>query len=162
MKENRNTQNRPDSRSSKQSSGTREYTGYNYDLFSDSYKQRLFGSVKVVLLCFLAALILLIAKSCFGPSGNIDADLLKGSFVYEENTVYEFDGKGKGCMCITDGGSRYHYEYTYTIKEDQIMLDFEAEEVRDATYTFKLNGDKLTIIGGEGTAGGKYTLIKSD
>lgn len=124
-------------------------------------RRRIFiGSVTVVLLCLLIVLIVLLAKSCSGPSKSTNTDLLKGSFVYEQNTVYEFDGKGNGCMCITDSGSQYHYEYTYTIKEDHVMLDFKAEEVRDATYTFKLSDDKLTITGGEGTAGGTYTLTK--
>ncbi len=114
-------------------------------------------------LCVLVLVVVLIVKISSGGTGTkTGSNLLKGSFVYEDNTIYEFDGSGTGCMCITSDGGHYHYEYTYTIKDDQLMLDFEAEEVRDATYTYELKGDTLTITGGEGTAGGTYTLTRSE
>lgn len=52
------------------------------------------------------------------------------------------------------------YEYTYKINNDILEIDYKNEEVHDATYTYKLEGDELELIGGEGTIGGEYTLKK--
>ena len=51
-------------------------------------------------------------------------------------------------------------QYPLGIKDDQISIDYENESVRDGTYTFSLEKDKLTLIGGEGTVGGTYTLTR--
>lgn len=37
-------------------------------------------------------------------------------------------------------------------------IDFSDEAVHDGTYTFSVDGDTLTLIGGEGTIGGSYEL----
>ena len=52
------------------------------------------------------------------------------------------------------------YEFTYKIKKDQISINYENESVLDGTYTFSVDKDKLTLIGGEGTVGGTYTLTR--
>ncbi|MBE6619709.1 MAG: hypothetical protein E7626_08090 [Ruminococcaceae bacterium] len=56
------------------------------------------------------------------------------------------------------------YEFSYDIKKDQISIDYENESVRDGTYTFTVEDNTLTLIGGEGTAevGKVYelTLVK--
>ncbi|MBQ8255271.1 MAG: hypothetical protein IJY94_07210, partial [Clostridia bacterium] len=36
----------------------------------------------------------------------------------------------------------------------------ENESVRDGTYTFTVEDNTLTLIGGEGTVGGTYTLTR--
>ena len=54
------------------------------------------------------------------------------------------------------------YDYTYTIENENIMMDFKNEALRDATYTYKLEDDTLTLIGGEGTTGGEYILKKEN
>ena len=46
------------------------------------------------------------------------------------------------------------------IKKDQVSIDYENKSVRDGTYTFSVDKDKLTLIGGEGTVGGTYTLTR--
>lgn len=48
----------------------------------------------------------------------------------------------------------------YEIKKDQISIDYENESVRDGTYTFTVEDNTLTLIGGEGTVGGTYTLTR--
>ena len=52
------------------------------------------------------------------------------------------------------------YEFSYDIKKDQISIDYENESVRDGTYTFTVEDNTLTLIGGEGTVGGTYTLTR--
>ena len=77
---------------------------------------------------------------------------VEGTWVYDEYTQYEFDGKGNGCMCLEE----YHYEYS--IKNDQLLLDFKDSSVHDCAYTFSVKDNTLTFVGGEGTTGGTYKL----
>lgn len=93
----------------------------------------------------------------FNRSGN-GRELLRfqGSWVYDEYTRYEFDGKGRGCMCLED----LHYEYSYEVKKNELFIDFDDGSVHDCTYEFAFDGDKLSIIGKEGTVGGTYILNK--
>lgn len=81
-------------------------------------------------------------------------DALKGTFVYGESVKYEFNGKGNGAMY----DSNTKYSYTYSIEENKLEIDFINEAVRDATYTFSIENNTLTLIGGEGTMGGEYIL----
>lgn len=92
------------------------------------------------------------------PVNHQSSEELEGTFSYDENVKYQFDGKGKGCMHSGED----EYEYTYTIEEQEIKIDFEKENIRDATYQYKLEKDILTLIGKEGTTGGQYTLKKED
>ncbi len=87
-----------------------------------------------------------------------EEDILKGTFYYSDSVKYEFTGKGKGAMY--DGDTKY--EYTYTINDNKMTIDFENEAVHDAKYTFNLEDDTLTLIGGEGTTGGEYILKKGE
>ena len=56
--------------------------------------------------------------------------------------------------------------YTDEIKQKDgkmvhnIEIDFMLDALRDASYTFTLEGKNLTLIGGEGTTGGEYRLQK--
>ena len=120
-------------------------------------KQRaIFATVVVSILALLVLIIVLICKAC----SNDNLPSINGVYVYESNTEYEFDGKENGCMRITENGEEYHFEYTYKTKGNQLYIDFENEEVTDITYEYSLDGDKLTLVGKEGSAGGTYTLTK--
>jgi len=83
-------------------------------------------------------------------------DIIKGTWVYDQYTQYEFDGKIDGCMCLEE----LHYEFTYTVKGDKLKMDFEDPSVHDCEYKFKIDGNSLILIGGEGTTGGTYNLKK--
>lgn len=111
----------------------------------------------VILLAAVITAIIFILRGCAHNSSS--AELLSGTFVYNENTEYEFDGKGNGCMYVEN---EYHFEYKYSVSGDTLMLDFEADELHDATYTFSLDNGKLTLTGGEGTTGGTYVLTKKN
>lgn len=81
-------------------------------------------------------------------------DALQGTFVYSESVKYEFSGKGNGAMYDNET----KYSYSYSIEENTLKLDFKDESIRDASYTFSIENDTLTLIGGEGTMGGEYIL----
>ena len=62
-----------------------------------------------------------------------------------------------GCMCL-DGSN--HFEFTYKAEDGTLYLDFALDYVTDCQYTYTVDGDKLTLIGGKGTVGGTYTLTR--
>lgn len=86
--------------------------------------------------------------------------VLEGTYVYEDNTEYEFDGKQNGCLCVVVDGEEYQFDYTYKTEDNRLYIDFENEEVTDITYEYSLDGNKLTLSGKEGSAGGSYELTK--
>ena len=120
-------------------------------------RQRKIAVVSALALVVLVLVIVLICKSCTGGS-NDNADL-SGVWHYDQYTEYEFDGEGKGCMCLD---STNHFEFTYKAEDGTLYLDFALDYVNDCQYTYTVDGDKLTLIGGKGTAevGKVYELTK--
>lgn len=104
-----------------------------------------------VLLAILILIIVLIFKGCSG-----DTDVIAGKWDVDGTTSYEFDGDGKGALILPSTT----YEFSYNINEDQLHIDYKDESVHDGSYTFTVDGDKLTLVGGEGTIGGTYELTK--
>lgn len=82
--------------------------------------------------------------------------LLNGTFIYDEDIKYIFDGKGMGKMLL----QTEEYEFVYNIVQNELNLDFTDENIHDANYTFEVQEHQLKLIGGEGTTGGEYTLNK--
>ena len=109
------------------------------------------GAVGALSLGILILIIVLIVKGCSGGT-----DVLKGKWDLDGTTAYEFSGDGNGALLLPNAT----YEFTYEIKKDQVSIDYENESVRDGAYTFSVDKDKLTLIGGEGTVGGTYTLTR--
>lgn len=83
----------------------------------------LFGG-SVVALVALVLIIVLLVKTYSGT------DVLTGSWNYDGNTIYQFDGKGNGAMVLLSA----IYDFTYTVDGDQIHIDFKNETVYDGTY----------------------------
>ena len=135
------------------------YRRYNARVVARRRRQRQ-RMLTIAGLFVVIAVIAVVSIFLFKPSDTKNdptkADALSGSWVYDQYTKYEFDGYGKGCMCLSDT----HYEYSYKINGNTLSMDFENEAVHDCSYTFAVNGGKLTIVGGEGTSGGTYTLLK--
>ena len=86
----------------------------------------------------------------------VNRNSLTGTWLYEDGTRYRFDEDNTGAMILGD----YEYKYTYKISGNKVKINYERSEVHDAEYTFEINGDKLTLHGGEGTAGGDYDLSR--
>ena len=110
----------------------------------------------VVVIVIIAVISIILFKPSDTKNDPAKADALSGAWMYDQYTKYEFDGYGKGCMCLEDT----HYEYSYKINGNTLSMDFKNEAVHDCSYTFTVNGGQLTIVGGEGTSGGTYTLTK--
>ena len=135
------------------------YRRYNARIAARRRRQRQ-RMMTVIGLAIVIVIIAIVSIILFKPSNSksdpATADVLSGAWVYDQHTKYEFDGYGKGCMCLENT----HYEYSYKIDGDKLSMDFENEAVHDCIYTFKVENNTLTIIGGEGTSGGTYKLIK--
>lgn len=109
----------------------------------------------------IIALIALICCLFLGVTGLLfymfrEPDVLQGTWRYDEHTTYEFDGKRRGCMDLTT----IRVEFTYKVKKDVVILNFADDNLSDCVYEFHVNGDELTLEGGEGTSGGIYKLHK--
>ena len=101
---------------------------------------------------WIAAISVLCVLFCYAIWTNI----LVGTWRYDPYTAYEFRMGGSGCLYVANA----RYVYTYKITDDILALDFEEESIHDCAYTFRVDGNKLTLIGGYGTDKGTYTLIK--
>jgi len=112
-------------------------------------QNKLIALIAVVIIAIIVACIFIFS----GPKVNSE---LVGKWRYNEYTAYEFYDNGKGCLCIDD----VHYEYTFKTSSDKLSLDFTEDVVRDCEYTFSVDGNELTIVGGEGTDKGTYKLKK--
>lgn len=85
----------------------------------------------------LILLVILLVRGCSG------GDKLEGTWDYDGNTVYQFDGKGTGKLILPMGD----YEFIYTTQEDQLSIDFTDPALRDGSYTYTVSKDELTLTG---------------
>lgn len=115
-------------------------------------KQRrmLFGGAAAVLIV-IVVVIVLIVKGCSGRT-----DVLAGTWDFDGTTTYSFDGEGSGAMVFPS----ISYDFTYTIDGNKLVIDYINESVHDSPYEFAVDGDILTMVGGEGTVGGTYKLTR--
>ncbi len=110
----------------------------------------------ILVVCLAVILLVVVVAAILLLSGSKVNSELVGKWRYNEYTAYEFYDNGKGCLCLDD----VHYEYTFKVSSNKLTLDFSEDIVRDCEYTFHVDGDALTIVGGEGTDQGTYTLKK--
>lgn len=117
-------------------------------------KQRrmLFGGAAAVLIV-IVIVIVLIVKGCSGRT-----DVLAGTWDFDGTTTYSFDGEGSGAMVLPS----ISYDFTYTIDGNKLVIDYINESVHDSPYEFAVDGDILTMVGGEGKVGGTYKLTRQE
>ena len=92
---------------------------------------------------------------------NKNNNSLIGTYIYSiDGTKYEFKEDGSGSMSSKD----FNFEYTYTTHQNILTIDFRAEEVHDVKYTYKIDGNELTLTSLEGTisVGKEYKLEKEN
>lgn len=117
-------------------------------------KQRrmLFGGAAAVLIV-IVVVIVFIVKGCSGRT-----DVLAGTWDFDGTTTYSFDGEGSGAMVLPS----ISYDFTYTIDGNKLVIDYINESVHDSPYEFAVDGDILTMVGGEGKVGGTYKLTRQE
>ena len=111
--------------------------------------------VSLLALLFVVLIIVLICKGC---SGRTDA--LAGKWDFDGTTACEFDGKGVGTMVLPS----VSYDFKYEINGNELYIDFINESVHDSTYSFTVQTNTLTLVGGNDTAipGKVYELTKQE
>ena len=111
--------------------------------------------VSLLALFFVVLIIVLICKGC---SGRTDA--LAGKWDFDGTTAYEFDGNGAGTMVLPS----VSYDFKYEINGNELYIDFINESVHDSTYSFTMQTNTLTLVGGNDTAvpGKVYELTKQE
>lgn len=97
----------------------------------------------------IGAVIVILLVAVFVLMNQGEQSKLLGVWRYDAYTEYEFLDGNRGCICL-DGNT--HYEFVYSVKDDVVYLDFVLDYVTDCQYTYCIEEDKLTLIGGEGTA----------
>ena len=92
----------------------------------------------------LAVIVLGIVLLCRGCSHNKTTDVssFNGTYYIDDYTAYEFDGKGKGAMCL---GDTTRYVFEYTVKDDRISFNFEDDRVKDTDYKYIKNDNTITL-----------------
>lgn len=80
---------------------------------------------------------------------------LRGTWVYDSHTEYDFDGESAGVMHT--GGE--DFAFSYRIKGQRLTLTFENTAIETATYRYRIDDNLLTMAGEEGTTGGVYQLV---
>ena len=110
------------------------------------------SSVKYAVLAVLliAAVLLVLLRGCVG------GDILKGQWSIDTVTSYSFDGRGNGSLILPEK----EYAFRYELEGDSLSIDFENEAARDFQYTCILEGDTLTLTGGEGDDDVVYVLTR--
>ena len=128
-----------------------------YGYFKMEHKKKNRKTLKIKLLIILIFIAIISILAVIAINNSIKSkNPLNGTFIYNDKVKYEFNGKTKGAMYDRDT----KYLYTYKVEGDKLIINFKDDAVYDATYTFKLEEDTLTLIGGEGTVGGEYILKK--
>jgi len=74
-------------------------------------------------------------------------DALKGTWTPDESTDYTFDGQGGGTLRLPMGS----HAFSYTIEDNVVTLDFADEALTDASYSFLLGRNALTLDTNTGT-----------
>lgn len=112
-------------------------------------KQLLF-SIAILLAFFIVLSVTLVIIHQKNP--------LEGKWYMDEVTAYEFYDDGKGAMVLPSA----EYEFTYSITDNNLSIDFNYEGAKDAQYIFTIEGNTLTLEGGNTTTQGTYVLSKSE
>ena len=107
------------------------------------------GIAAAFALILIALCIVLLFQSCSADKRIV------GTWDYDTITVYRFDKNGEGALLLPNES----YTFAYSIEEDQLIIDFESENVTDHRYTFSINGGDLTLTAEE-SDGTVYVLTK--
>jgi len=96
------------------------------------YKKNIIITVIFLFICFtiIIAIINLNKK-----------DELFGLWNVDDNTKYEFDGKGNGQIIVPNAT----YKFTYEINDNIVSVDFKSKKSTDTKYKYKVSKQKLEL-----------------
>lgn len=76
--------------------------------------------------------------------GGKNASEVEGVWDLDGNTIYEFDGRGRGIMLT----SVDNYTFVYSAENGELLIDMDIDGAIDTRYTYTLSGDTLTLSRG--------------
>ncbi len=62
----------------------------------------------------------------------------------------------RGSVKLKEG----NFYFNFKTENNRVIMDFKNEKMKDATYSYAVEGNTLLLIGKEGTTGGEYILKK--
>lgn len=80
-------------------------------------------------------------------NGGADAMELSGKWRLDQNTMYEFDGYGRGLLHTGVD----NYSFAYSAQDGLLAIDFDTDNGRDSEYTYVIDGDSMTLTRGSAT-----------
>lgn len=80
-------------------------------------------------------------------------DALRGTWMLDQVTVYEFDGKGHGGLLLP----QQSYEFDYSIDGNRLHIDFRDPAANDASYYFEADKNTLILTSDDGQ---EYRFIR--
>lgn len=83
--------------------------------------------------------------------GGVDADKLKGLWVLDDITSYEFDGAGRGVI-----HTAIDFPFSYSAEGGVLYIDVDTDDARDCRYNYTIDGIMMYLDRGDA----KYTLTK--
>ena len=83
--------------------------------------------------------------------GGADADKLKGIWVLDDITSYEFDGTGRGII-----HTAMDFPFSYSAEGGVLYIDVDTDDARDCRYNYNIDGIMMYLDRGDA----KYTLTK--
>lgn len=89
---------------------------------------------------------------------NRQNEVLKGTYAFNDDIQYSFDGRRYGKLILVDEGNREEYSFRYDIRENDLYLNFSNQEIESCRLYFWFEEENLIIVGEEGTTGGAYSL----
>ncbi|MBQ9679574.1 MAG: hypothetical protein IJV48_02690 [Ruminococcus sp.] len=76
--------------------------------------------------------------------GGAAASELEGKWSFDGNTIYMFNGKGRGIMLTAID----NYTFMYSAEGGKLIVDFDIDDAMDSEYTYTLSGEKLIMTRG--------------
>lgn len=117
-----------------------------YKRLKQRRKRRQVTVMSVLLVVLLAVLIGLIVHMT-------RKDALRGTWMLDQVTVYEFDGKGHGGLLLP----QQSYEFDYSIDGKRLHIDFRDPAANDASYYFETDKNTLILTSNDGQ---EYRFIR--
>ena len=100
-----------------------------------------FDKKKLIIVLIILIIIVVISLIFIIKGKNSFKNKLIGSWTTDGKTVYEFKKNNIGFLKV----SLAEYKFKYEIDDKTVFIDFDNERSEDVKYTYKLEGDKLTL-----------------
>lgn len=76
--------------------------------------------------------------------GGASVSELEGKWSFDGNTIYMFNGKGRGIMLTAVD----NYTFMYSAENGKLIIDFDIDDAMDSEYTYTHSGEKLIMSRG--------------